>query len=578
MRHSVTMSSPSRRRDARPVLLLGAGPGEATCGILYLASYLRRHGVEAVVRLFDDDVTPKDIRRSLTRLLQHVKPGVVGVSLKWFHHLARARVIADAIKAIDPSVRVVLGGNTAAYWWRELSAWPCVDDLVLGDGEAPLLALCQGHPAPPNVVRRGADGPSRAPLAYVQGATSDETYYSHFDDLFLSQLDACSFSGWVAPGKGCSENCLYCGGTRGVQRASFGRAKAFLRPEGAVQRDHREVLPRSWQLRYDFQGSSAEYLEACWGDVDLSKHSTTYFLWGVPRPGLLAALSRRFARVFVVLDIGCFSETQRLEQMKRGLLKPCPTDAELVQVIDEARRYPNLELEVSGIAGLPFASRATLDEERRHVDRVLAAGCVIGYQRLEAQPGALVTEHPARFDMETEARTFDEFLAYFDAREPSDARVPMVRFRDASLEAAVAATARELEALAQARLEARTHVSLTPRTRLRRRVAQERRMTLGDWLGAWRAPAKSARAEVTVLRSEDGQGLACAPSVDERRCDDPAVEAGERGAVLLATLEAFARPSSVEAGAGELVAQGLDEGSALDVVAHLVRGRFLTPT
>lgn len=559
------------------MLLLGAGPGEATCGILYLASYLRRNGVEAVVRLFDDDVTPKDIRRSLAKLLAHVKPRVVGLSLKWFHHLSRARVIAEALKAIDPAVRVVLGGNTAAYWWRELSAWPCVDDVVLGDGEAPLLALCQGHPAPPNVVTRGASGPSRAPLAYVQGATSDDTYYSHFDELFLSQLDAHSFSGWVAPGKGCSENCLYCGGTRGVQQAGFGRAKAFLRPHEAVNLDHREVVPRTWQLRYDFQGSSAEYLEACWGDVDLSRHATTYFLWGVPKPGLLAALARRFGRVFVVLDIGCFSETQRLEQMQRGLLKPCPTDAELVQVIDEARRYPNLELEVSGIAGLPFASLATLDEERRHVARVLEAGCVVGYQRLEAQPGALVTEHPARFGMVTEARTFDEFLAYFDAREPGASHVPMVRFADAKLEAAVADTARELEALAHARLDARTHVTLTGRTRLKKAVALERTVTLGAWLGAWRTPRGQAQAEVTVLRSADGNGLACAPALDPARFDDPNVEPGERGEVLLAALDAFSRPATVDAGVARLVAQGLDDESAHDVVAHLAAGRFLAP-
>jgi hypothetical protein len=35
-----------------PVLLLGGGRGEATCGILYLAGFLRRNGVEAAVRLW----------------------------------------------------------------------------------------------------------------------------------------------------------------------------------------------------------------------------------------------------------------------------------------------------------------------------------------------------------------------------------------------------------------------------------------------------------------------------------------------------------------------------------------------
>src|ERR1044072_9518862 len=41
------------RRALSPVLLLGAGTGEATCGSLYLAGYLRRGGIEAFVRLYD---------------------------------------------------------------------------------------------------------------------------------------------------------------------------------------------------------------------------------------------------------------------------------------------------------------------------------------------------------------------------------------------------------------------------------------------------------------------------------------------------------------------------------------------
>ena len=48
-----------------PVLLLGAGTGEATCGILYLASYLRRHGVEAYVQLTETDQSPEELEHIL---------------------------------------------------------------------------------------------------------------------------------------------------------------------------------------------------------------------------------------------------------------------------------------------------------------------------------------------------------------------------------------------------------------------------------------------------------------------------------------------------------------------------------
>ncbi|MFP2907427.1 B12-binding domain-containing radical SAM protein [Pyxidicoccus sp. 3LFB2] len=568
------------RRVLSPVLLVGAGTGEATCGILYLASYLRRGGIEAFVRLFDGDETEEEVTRSLEAMVARVRPKLVGISLKWFHHVHRALLLARTLREIDPDIRIVVGGNTASYWWRELEAFDCIDHVVLGDGERPLLALCQGDPSPPNCVTRAPDGsPRRLPLAYVQGATnSEDVYYSHFNDIFLSQQDRHAFSGWVAPGKGCAENCLYCGGARGNQKAGFGRAKPFLRSEESVRRDHREIVDRTWQLRYDFSGSSAAFLEGTWADVDLSRHSCTYFLWGVAPLNLVDALARTFEQVYMVLDVGCFSEQQRLEQMRRGLLKPCATDQQLLELIDSCRRFPNLGIEVSGIAGLPFASAATLEEEVRLVERVISLDCVVGYQRLEAQPGALVTEHPARFDMETEARTFAEFLEYFEQREPGEVTVPMLRFRDAALEKAVQQTSDHVDALAWKHRDAKRRVEINGRTRLRNTAPSTLQFKLGDWLGPHRVPAKVAQEEVTVVRSVDGTGLVCAPSVSPRRFTDPTLDQGEDGKILLTTLATFEQPTTVSTAVAQLGAKvKLDPGSAREVIEHLVNGRFLQP-
>lgn len=560
------------------VLLLGAGTGEATCGILYVASSLRRGGVEAYVRLTDDDLTPDEVERSLRELLAHLQPRVVGISLKWFHHVARGLLLAGLIRELDPEVRVVFGGNSATSWWRELLSQGCVDDVVLGDGEAPFLALCRGDADAPNVVSRGPDGalPDKAPHRYVQGTSSSDVYYSHFEALFLSQLDLRSFSGWVAPGKGCGENCLYCGGTRGMQKATFGRAKPFLRPVECVQRDHRAVAPHTWQLRYDFAGSTAAFLEQCWEGIDLSRHATTYFLWGVPPPELAEALSRAFGRVYMVLDIGCFSETQRLETMKRGLLKPCPTDRELFEVIERCQRLPNLQLEVSGIAGLPYANHLSLNQEQKLVTRVLEAGCTIGYQRLEAQPGALVTEHPERFGMVTEAKSFEEFVSFFQAQEPGDRAVPMLRYADQKLEDAVQKTADAVDARVWEAMERREHVALKPGTRLVDASAAREVFGLREWLGAWRVPAKLAQEQVTVVRSVNGQGFTAAPKLSAKQFHHPLVQQGPEAQALLAVLDAFAKPTTVEAAVQALRAKAkLDPQLAEEVIAHLAAGKFL---
>ena len=558
-----------------PVLLIGAGTGEATCGILYLASYLRRHGIEAYVRLTDADETEAEVRRSLEELLAHVKPKLVGISLKWFHHVARAQLIAKTVRKIDASVQIALGGNTATYFAKDLLGWDCVDHVLLGDGEVPLLALCRGTAEAPNVVNRAT--PSRA-LGYVDGTSKADVYYSHFDELFLSQLDLHSFSGWVAPGKGCGENCLYCGGTRGMQKATFGRAKPFLRQVESVQRDHQEIVPRTWQLRYDFAGSTAAFLEQTWAGVDLSRHSATYFLWGVPPPELAATLSKYLQRVYMVLDIGCFSELQRQDTMKRGLLKPCPSDRELFEVIERCRAFPNLQLEISGIAGLPFASLATLEQEKKLVDRVLGLGCSIGYQRLEAQPGALVTEHPDRFEMVTEAKSFTEFLDYFERLDPGEKTVPMVRFGDAKLEAAVQRTSDEIDAQVWEAASLKSHVEIEGRTRLINKSAATQQFELGAWLGTYRVPAKLAKEKVTVVRSVDGAGLSCVPGLSTRKFSDPLLQQGEEGAALLDVLAAFEKPTTVNAAITKLKSKPrFDPESAREVIDHLAAGKFLQP-
>jgi len=554
------------------VLLVGAGTGEATCGILYLASYLRRNGVEAFVRLHDDDETTQELTGSLERLMGRVRPRLVGISLKWFHHLGRAKLIAETLRRIDPEVRLVLGGNTASWFWRELGTWESIDDVVTGDGEVPLLALCRGEVSPPNCI--GADG-SRAPLGYVQGAGSREVHYSHFDELFLSLLDQHSFSGWVAPGKGCGENCVYCGGGRGLQEASFGRARPFLRPPESVRRDHREIAPLVWQLRYDFSGGTAEFLAQTWKGLDLSGHSTTYFLWGVPPEPLVELLASTFGRVYLVLDLGCFSSDQRSELHRRGLLKRCPTDGELLDAVRRCLRYSNVELEVCGIAGLPFTSAQALDQEHRLIEQLLGLGCAVGYQRLESQPGALVTEHAGRFGMVSQARSFDEFLGWFSRGDPARVGpVPMVRFVDRNVERSVERAFEHLDELVQRQVAHAT--AIDDDSRLKASVASMKQVALSDWFGSHRVPPSVAKEQVTVVRSINGSGLACAPSLSSRRFNDPLLQQGAAGSAVLAALTAFSRPTTVGRALASLGSNvELDLGSWRELVEHLAHGRFL---
>ncbi|EAU65226.1 hypothetical protein STIAU_4062 [Stigmatella aurantiaca DW4/3-1] len=85
-----------------------------------------------------------------------------------------------------------------------------------------------------------------------------------------------------------------------------------------------------------------------------------------------------------------------------------------------------------------------------------------------------------------------------------------------------------------------------------------------------------AQEQVTVVRSIDGTGIVCAPSVSPRRFTDPTLDQGKDGQILLTALAAFERPTTVASAVAQLGTKvKLDPGSAHEVIEHLIDGRFL---
>jgi hypothetical protein len=264
--------------------------------------------------------------------------------------------------------------------------------------------------------------------------------------------------------------------------------------------------------------------------------------------------------------------------MRRGLLKPCPTDRQLLAAVEACRAHANLKLEVCGIAGLPFTSEKALAQERRLVEKLLSLGCDVGFQRLEAQPGALVTQHPERFGMVSEARTFTEFLRWFEERSPNlEGAVPMVRFRERSLEVKVERATNDLrEFVSEQAVE--SQASVTETTRLQSAVASTFQLALGDWLGRHLVPRHVANEPITVVRAASGEGLACAPRLDPRTFADKNLEQGEVARAILDVLAAFERPLRLETALSRLRSKSrLDPRVAREIIDGLTTGRLLKP-
>ena len=409
-----------RGSDPQPadVLLLGDTPGYSSTGLLYLASYLRRNGVSALCQYSDNSWSKDDLRRNVTDLLDKVKPRVVAVSMKWFLHMARVLEMCRIVKEHAPETLVVLGGNSASYYWREIIGNDCVDAVIRGDGELPLLNLVRGEEDIPNCVIKKRGQVHENPITYVHNdANSADIYLSHLDEVMLSTYAPVFGIFFIYTQRGCLLDCIYCGGCNRAQRETFNRGDLFLRPAEQVRKDIEAARPYTSTLKFlfdDFSNSRLlEYCRSIWEGIDLSGHFC--FITNVvpPSPELVEYVNTTFKYVYWNLDLCSLSERHRLELRRRKLVKPQPTDAEIFGFLDLCEHYDNNELIINLIAGLPLFTTEDIAASEAMLDRIMGkyhSFSEFFWARLHAQPGAPVLDDPERYGMFSLARSFEEFL------------------------------------------------------------------------------------------------------------------------------------------------------------------------
>ena len=400
------------------VLLLGSTNGQSTVGLLHLAAYLRRNGIEAWCQVVDQNRNRAELKENVKSLLTSVAPDLVGVSLKWFQHMARGVEICQTIKEYSPHTRTVVGGNTASYFWKQLIEYPCIDYIIRGDGELPLLKLCRGDAVVPNCVSKHDGAVVEAPFDYVQDEVSSaDIYLSHLDEIAwpresLSRVKQL----FIYTGKGCAANCFYCGGCREASLRNFNRQTPFIRNVVEARKDLLEARKHFSAFLFDFEfpgGDLTGYHRELWHGIDLSDSSCSFYCWTLPPADFLELLAGTFREPLVCIDLCSLSERLRLDLSAQGIVKPQPTDQELIACLDECRNHPTIRVEIDIILGMPGLTLGDLQQEEAMVTRLLKEyPCFsrLSWGRLHAQPGAPIVASAEKFGMYSLATTFEQFM------------------------------------------------------------------------------------------------------------------------------------------------------------------------
>ncbi len=228
-------------------------------GFATIARYLERQGYHARIvnlglRMINDPSFDAE------RFIASRRPRAFGIGLHWLVHAHGALETAKLVKRHHPDAPLIMGGFSASYYHEELMEYPEVDYVLRGDStEAPLaqlLACLRDGREPddvPNLTWRDQQGKTRFnPLSHVPDTVDirpidqasmvkavlrdrDLTGYMPFRDWLEFPMGA----GITC--RGCTHNCIICGGSAYAFKRYLGRKKPAFRPPEALAQDVRNI-------------------------------------------------------------------------------------------------------------------------------------------------------------------------------------------------------------------------------------------------------------------------------------------------------------------------------------------------
>lgn len=249
-------------------------------GFTTMAEYMERHGLTvrivnlAVLMLskpsFDVEAAIRDM-----------DPVAFGIDLHWLPHAHGSIEIARIVKEYHPDTPVIFGGLSSSFFHEELIEYDCVDYVLRGDStEYPatrLLWALKGRGSVtdvPNLTWKAPDGSvTDNGLQWVpedmDAISLDYSYNMRAVIRFQDMMGFVPFRDWLRypvcaalTCRGCTHDCVTCGGSAYSFREHFGRRKAAFRDPELVVRDIEHIqryIPGPIFVLNDFLQAGRDY-------------------------------------------------------------------------------------------------------------------------------------------------------------------------------------------------------------------------------------------------------------------------------------------------------------------------------
>lgn len=250
-------------------------------GFTTMAEYMERHGLKVrIVNLAVLMLNRKDF--DVEAAIRDMDPVAFGIDLHWLPHAHGSIEIAKIVKKYHPNTPVIFGGLSSSYFHEELAAYPCVDYVMRGDStEEPITRLMFALKGKgrvddiPNLTYKTAAGSVVVnPLEWVpdtmDAISLDYSFNMKAVIRYRDMMGFVPFKDWLQypvcaslTCRGCTHNCVTCGGSAYAFREHFGRSKVAFRDPELLVRDIEHIqkyIPGPIFVLNDFLQGGRDYV------------------------------------------------------------------------------------------------------------------------------------------------------------------------------------------------------------------------------------------------------------------------------------------------------------------------------
>lgn len=249
-------------------------------GLTTIAEYLERHGFRVRIVNIAGLMLHKP-RFDVEAYIRGLDATMFGIDLHWLPHCHGSVELARVVKRIHPDTPIVFGGLSSSIFHEQLMDYDAIDYVLRGDStEEPfrcLLETLKGRGdlgQVPNLTWKDSTGAVTVnPLSWVpsdmNSISLDYSYSMKSVIRYRDMLGSVPFKDWLnypvcasLTCRGCTHDCVTCGGSAYSFREHFGRDRIAFRDPDLLVRDIANVqkyIPGPMFVLNDFLQAGKDY-------------------------------------------------------------------------------------------------------------------------------------------------------------------------------------------------------------------------------------------------------------------------------------------------------------------------------